>query len=163
MIFESPAEEAAYPIIESFCKTYGFAFEYQHPIMDEDDFDYRDWVYDKYGGELPEWLEKIHDKEHEDGNCRFCCGGVEYEKYRIDFVIKANGKEYAVEIDGKEFHTDKEKESERDFELQQLGFIMLHIPATVPLYKPGKFNYLLRREITGYRVFIDGFGELYGC
>jgi hypothetical protein len=131
--------------------------------MDCDEVEYRDWVIEKYGGELPHWLEKIHDKECVIGHCRFCKGGIAYEKYRIDFVIHAKGARYAIEIDGKRFHNKQSKyEQERDSYIQDAGFILIHVPAVRALYNPGKFDYTLRREILGERAIIDGFGELYG-
>lgn len=36
------------------------------------------------------------------------------DKYRLDFVLELNGRMIGVEIDGRDFHTDWEKDSERD-------------------------------------------------
>ena len=125
--FESLAEERAYPIILNACKKLNLPFSYQEGIPYP--CDYYDWVYERYGGILPDWLEAKHDCGV---GCRFCNFWKDGDIYRIDFVIN---KTLAVEIDGERWHTRK-KDEVRDAALEARGYRVIHFTAKDILYEP---------------------------
>lgn len=46
-------------------------------------------------------------------------------KYRVDIFIETKFNKIVVECDGAEFHTDKEKDRQRDLYLEALGYLVL--------------------------------------
>ena len=54
----------------------------------------------------------------------------ESEIWRIDFVLYSVDKQLAIEIDGAEWHQDKDFESYRDKELIRYGYEVIHFPAS---------------------------------
>jgi hypothetical protein len=54
---------------------------------------------------------------------------------RIDFVLQNKDIKFAVEVDGKEFHT-LEGDFEKDTDLAYLGYTTIRIPAFIALYHP---------------------------
>ena len=66
------------------------------------------------------------------------------ELYRADFVLRGDGFNLVIEIDGKEFHLDKVKESIRDkYFVESMCFDILHIPAKIALFDPHKVYSLI--------------------
>jgi hypothetical protein len=109
--FESPAEEAAYPIVQECAKELGFNVQYQKKIYITD---YYDWIHKKYGDDIPEWIDEHNCEDYpsryDSDECRLC---YTYEKYRIDFYMTQTKIRVAVEVDSRKFH-DEESDGKRD-------------------------------------------------
>jgi hypothetical protein len=124
---ESPAEIRFLPILLNVCKKLNMKFVCQETV--EYPCDYYDWVYEKYGGVLPDWLEGIHEQECGVG-CNICNYWRMNELYRIDFVVtkKNTSLNVAIEIDGKKYHNKKDDKVRDNVLTSTYGYRMYRLP-----------------------------------
>jgi len=143
--FESPAEKLAYPIILHVAEALEFSLEYQ---KEYNAWDYREWVYRRYPGSLPCWItsHQCSDYPGDSVDCIIC---YTYTKYRVDFLLTGNGLTVAIEVDGREFHKDKDHDAERDAYLEALGVKVVRIPASDVIWRPEDVKARLVEQLGG--------------
>jgi len=64
---------------------------------------------------------------------------VKIGKYRVDILIEGRDCDLVVECDGAEFHTDQEKEKERDEYLIKLGYSVMHLTGS-EIYRKADYH-----------------------
>jgi len=117
--FESPAEREAFPIINT------IAVKHKLKLVYQKEFGYKsggytsreEWCYDNDYKYNPNYGD---DDDWDDSSW-------ESSTARADFCFPEI--KLIVEIDGKNFHKDKIKETKRDTYLKCQGYSVLHIPA----------------------------------
>ena len=151
--WDSPAEEIAFPTIQSFCEKYLWGLEYQVPMVIYGESGWRDWVLAQGNDykQVPEWIEREHDYYCEGEPCKHVWVSNDYERYIVDFVLTKIGRKVGIEIDGKEWH-DVKKDERRDKELvKDWGFLkIVRIPAS-DVYRKKQFFKTLELELLNRR------------
>ncbi|MFA6161723.1 MAG: DUF559 domain-containing protein [Patescibacteria group bacterium] len=128
---ESPAEEASYPVLVEIARKYGYELKTQIEFEDTEmaDYGFRDWVKTKWRGRIPSWVTGHGKEPCGENDCKYCWFKEEktFVKYRADFVLESKRNSIVVEIDGKQFHQDKQKEDERDQWFEEQEYTVVHI------------------------------------
>ena len=120
--FDSPAEKAIFPMLNTIAIRKDLYLEYQF------EFGFQGGGYES----KKQYCEEngIYYNGKEDG---WEDSSWESEEYRADYAFEKDNVKIAVEVDGKEFHKNKDKDKERDQYLNRQGFTVLHFEAKMAL------------------------------
>ena len=140
--FESPAERAAYPIINTLCIKNKISFEYQKKFGRQGGgYSSREDYLDEKYYDLTEDYSNYEYNEYDDWeDTSWSC-----ELYRADFALEKEKTKLIVEIDGEKYHQNALHESTRDNYFINIGWKILHIPA-----KKASHSSFIKANILGF-------------
>jgi hypothetical protein len=139
--FHSPAERIVFPILNTIaiskklCLTYQNEFGFQGGGYESK----REYCEDNgkfYDGKETGWEDS----------------SWESEEYRADYTFQSDEVRIVVEIDGAEYHQDKEYDKSRDAYFKRRGYSVVHIPAKMAFKRDFRIKEWVEQEIEKQRL-----------
>jgi hypothetical protein len=132
--FESPIEQLAYPVIYTISIKHNLEFTYQKKVgfqsgcsmTQEEYFDQQGWKYDGRSKNY-HWNDNYWD-----------C-----ELYRIDFTLESPKMKIAIELDGEQFHKNKNRDKQKDDYLKNHGYVVLRVSGKEIIKNKNKLRELI--------------------
>lgn len=133
--FESEIERMVYPIINTLAIQHKLKFTYQKKLG-----------YQSGGLTKEDWC-MANNKYYDHDESSWENYSWECELYRVDFVLESEKIKLAIEIDGEDFHKNKEKDEKKDSYLMRNGFKVLRFTGKDVFKSPYRIKEQILKEI----------------